>query len=107
MEQIPDDVVNSISADLVSVDNACEDVELHEVILTSKVMLYAYAASLVVLALGLVALVLGTAAACFFYPDKANGFVVVVGAPLLSLIIAHFNKAKATRRRRVSKNDKS
>jgi hypothetical protein len=57
-----------------------------------KVFVAAYAASIVVLAWGIVALVLMLAALCFFFPEKvpaAATAMVVLAGPLIALIVAH------------------
>jgi hypothetical protein len=57
-----------------------------------RVLLAAYAASIVVLAWGVVALFLMLAVLCFFFPEKvpaAATAIVVLAGPLIGLIIAH------------------
>ena len=63
--------------------------ELRNTILTSNIMLKAYACVLLILAffLGLLTIVL--VILCFFYPEKANAFLLLLGGPLAALVIGH------------------
>lgn len=69
---------------------------LSEALLTNKVMLYAYATSVVILAAGFVVLIITLAVLCFFYPEKTNAFLLIMGSPVLAMLIANIRKIKST-----------
>ena len=73
-------------------DSSESTVELSQAILRSHVMLTAYAASVVILAIGIVMLILGLAGLSFFYPDKANAFLLTLGGPLIGILIVQYPK---------------
>jgi hypothetical protein len=92
-ERVPESGCDSaISGDVCSSDYAGLSKEL----LTNRIMLWAYAISLVIVALGFVILLLGFAWLSFFYPDKANDFLkfILVGAPALIVLIHNIPNLK-------------
>lgn len=70
---------------------------LNEALLTNKVMLFAYAASIIIVALGSVGLMVSIGILCFFYPEKADAFfkMLILVAPMLGILIANVSKIKS------------
>lgn len=97
MSENANDRTTSVSACGSDVDCRCPSIdgdstsELAAKILTARIMLLAYAAAVVIFALGLVALVITIGVLCFFYPSKANAFLVLVGTPL-GMLLVHYAK---------------
>jgi hypothetical protein len=65
-----------------------------ERVLTHQIMLGAYAAAVVILAAGTVLLMVAIALLCFFYPDKANAYVLFISGPVMALILLHSGTAQ-------------
>lgn len=61
----------------------------NEGILNSRVMVIAYAISVVILAVGLVVFTVMLGYLCFMYPDKANAFLILLGSPLAAVVVMH------------------
>jgi hypothetical protein len=81
--------VDSSSSDRASSDHLSSGLYdgLGQALLTNKIMLWAYAISLVIMAVGSVILLLGLAALMFFYPEKANAFLLLLGSPAVIILI--------------------
>jgi|SRR3990167_751274 len=69
------------------------------VIVRSRPLLYAYAASLIILSLGLVALILGLTLLCFFYPERANAFLLLLGSPAVAVLLTQAPKLRRLTKR--------
>lgn len=69
--------------------------EIAGIVLTNKVMLAAYAASIVILAVGLVGIIGLIAWLSFWYPDKANAWLTLVVGPIVGLLILHMKGAES------------
>lgn len=81
---------------------------LNEALLTNKVMLFAYATSIIIVAIGAVGLVIMLAALCFFYPEKANNAgLIFLGGPLMGLLIANISKIKSVAKKVANASDNS
>lgn len=95
----PNDSANQCSSDsLRSTHVAAYDyVRLNEALLTNKVMLFAYATSIIIVALGCVGLTTAIVILSFYYPDKADAFVkmLLLIAPMLGILIANISKIKS------------
>ena len=76
---------------------AFDYVRLSETLLTNQVMLYAYAVSIVIVALGFVGLILTLAVLSFFYPEKVQPFmsVLIIVCPMLGILFANIGKIKS------------
>jgi hypothetical protein len=70
---------------------------LNEALLTNKVMLFAYATSIIIVALGSVSLVVAIVLLAFYYPEKADAFVkmLLLLAPMMGILIANVSKIKS------------
>jgi len=75
-----------------------DPLEFRKAILASRVMLIAYATAVVVLAMGVVILTIVLACLAFFYPEKANAFLLLLGGPALGLLLFHGRAAAAIQR---------
>jgi hypothetical protein len=77
------------SPDDDDIDGACavDTFRLRQAILANKFMLQAYAAAVVILAVGLVLLTITLAVLCFFYPNNANAFLILLGGPAAAVIV--------------------
>jgi len=85
---------------------AYDYVRFNEALLTNKVMLFAYASSIIIVAIGVVALVLMLAALCFFYPEKANNAgLIFLGGPLMGILIANISKIKSVAKKVANAGD--
>lgn len=94
-----DDSVGKSSGDSLNSPRifAYDYVGLSETLLTNKIMLYAYAASIVIVAAGFVGLIIALVLLCFFYPEKAQPFfsMLIVVCPMLGILIANVGKIKS------------
>jgi len=65
-------------------------------VFTDKVMLWAYATSIIVMAFGIVGLVITLFILSFFYPEKADAFfkMLLVISPMVAVLIANIGKIK-------------
>lgn len=99
MMENPNELVSKCGCDsLRSTHVAAYDYAgLNQALLTNKVMLFAYAASIIIVALGTVSLVIALGVLSFFYPDKADAFfkMLVIICPMLALLIANVSKIKS------------
>jgi hypothetical protein len=87
-----DDIKPIRSADGCDTDSgmcASDYAGLSKALLTSPIMLWAYAVSLVILSLCLSTLILGIFYLSFRHPDQFQAWLLVLGSPAALLIIAH------------------
>ena len=89
-------VVDTSDADSGGNRCAVDTPGFRESILGSRIMVRAYAAGVVIIAFFLGVLVVALGVLSFFYPDKANIAVAVLGGPLLMLVLKHGTKAVKT-----------
>jgi hypothetical protein len=84
--------------------SAYDYVGLNEALLTNKVMLFAYATSIIIVALGIVGISGALIILSFYYPEKADAFVkmLVMVCPMLALLIVNVGKIKAATKRIVN-----
>jgi hypothetical protein len=68
--------------------NTRDIADFRQTILSSQVMVTAYAISIVILCLGMILMTGALMFLCFFFPEKANAFLVMVGSPLIALIVS-------------------
>lgn len=93
-----DEYVNTTSNDSLRSTHivAYDYAGLNEALLTNKVMLFAYATSIIIIAIGCVSLVITIAVLCFFYPERANSAgLILLGGPLMGILIANISKIKS------------
>lgn len=110
MENADDPLVKCSDSSLRSTHVAAYDYAgLNEALLTNKVMLFAYAASIIIVAIGCVGLLITIGVLCFFYPDKGTAFfnALVVIFPVIGLLIANFSKIKSASKTIANGNTKS
>lgn len=62
-------------------------------ILSDPRVFWAYPISIIIMAVGVVLLCITLAVLSFFYPDKANAFLLLLGGPMVGLVLAHNSKA--------------
>jgi hypothetical protein len=77
--------VSSGSGDLPT----CYYVKWPETLLTSPIMLWAYAICLILLTLTLMILLIGIGYLSFWYPDKFNAWILVIASPAAMMIAIH------------------
>lgn len=58
-------------------------------LLNNRLFLITYAVAIIILAFGIVLLILMLAGLAFFYPEKANSALLLLGGPLVGLLIVH------------------
>ena len=97
--ETPDESLGSAGNDSLSSPRifAYDYAGLSETLLTNKIMLYAYAGSILIVALGFVGLIIALVILSFFYPDKVQPFIniVLITSPLLAVLIANIGKIKS------------
>jgi hypothetical protein len=84
--------------------SAFDYVGLNQALLTNKVMLFAYASSIIIVSLGCVGTLSAIVILCFFYPEKADPFfkTMLLVAPMLGILMANFGKIKSAAKRIVN-----
>lgn len=80
------------SSSLDRLPGSSHSLDFRERILTSPVMIQAYAISVVVLAFGLIFLTAGLLSLCFFFPHQANAVWMLLLSPMLGLVMYHFKR---------------
>lgn len=98
MENTNDGVAKCSDNSLSSTHVCAHDyVRLNEALLTNRVMLFAYATSIVIVAVGCVCLVAAIGILWFFYPEKGTAFfnALLVVSPMMAVLIANISKIKS------------
>lgn len=91
MENQNDESTNRNSSGSSTCGNvACSGyAEWPETLLTSPIMLWAYAICLILLTLTLMVLLVGLSYLSFWYPDKFNAWILVIASPAALMIAIH------------------
>ena len=87
-------ILSKETLEKTSLDVDTEQFTLTNLFLSNTILLHAYAAAIIILALGLVILTLMLSWLLFWYPNQGTAAILVLGGPIATMLLMHLKQYK-------------